>query len=66
MRALARAGLAAGADGIMVDVHTAPSEAHCDGHQAISLDEFARLAADAQALANLDGKRLSTLVEIAR
>jgi triosephosphate isomerase len=26
-----------------VDVHTAPAEAHCDGHQAISLEEFARI-----------------------
>ena len=66
VRALARAGLAAGADGIMVDVHTAPSEAHCDGHQAISLEEFARISADAQAIASLDGKRLSTFVELPR
>jgi 3-deoxy-7-phosphoheptulonate synthase len=66
VRPLARAGLAAGADGIMVDVHTAPSEAHCDGHQAISLEEFGRISADAQALVALDGKRLSSSVELPR
>ena len=66
VRPLARAGLAAGADGVMVDVHTAPSEAHCDGHQAISLEEFGRIAADAQAMVALDGKRLYSSVELPR
>jgi 3-deoxy-7-phosphoheptulonate synthase len=56
VRALARAGLAAGADGVMCDVNPWPAEAHCDGHQAISFEEFASIAADARALARLDGK----------
>ena len=58
VRALARAGLAAGADGVMCDVNPRPLEAHCDGHQAISFDEFAAVATDARALAALDGRRL--------
>ena len=58
VRALARAGLAAGADGVMCDVNPWPSEAHCDGHQAISLDEFARIAADARVIATLDERRV--------
>jgi 3-deoxy-7-phosphoheptulonate synthase len=58
VRALARAGLAAGADGVMCDVNPRPLEAHCDGHQAISFDEFERVAADARAIAELDKRQL--------
>jgi 3-deoxy-7-phosphoheptulonate synthase len=42
---LARAGIAAGADGVMVDVHPHPETALCDGAQALYgelLDELAR------------------------
>jgi 3-deoxy-7-phosphoheptulonate synthase len=42
---LARAGMAAGADGVMVDVHPHPETALCDGAQALfgeALDELAR------------------------
>jgi 3-deoxy-7-phosphoheptulonate synthase len=40
---LARAGAAAGADGIMVEVHNQPEYALCDGPQALTLDMFSRL-----------------------
>ncbi len=43
---LAAAGIAAGADGVMVDVHPTPENALCDGAQALvgeSLDELARI-----------------------
>lgn len=45
---LARAGIAAGADGVMVDVHPHPESALCDGAQALlgePLDELARVVA---------------------
>jgi 3-deoxy-7-phosphoheptulonate synthase len=45
---LARAGMAAGADGVMVDVHPQPDVALCDGAQALvgdSLDELATAVA---------------------
>jgi 3-deoxy-7-phosphoheptulonate synthase len=45
---LARAGIAAGADGVMVDVHPHPETALCDGAQALfgdALDELARAVA---------------------
>ncbi|HUR27400.1 MAG TPA: 3-deoxy-7-phosphoheptulonate synthase [Planctomycetota bacterium] len=58
VRPLARAGLAAGADGVIVEVHPNPSEVHSDGNQAISPQEFARLAQDARAIALLDGRQL--------
>ena len=40
---LARAGLAAGADGIMVEVHPDPSQALSDGKQSLTFEEFSRL-----------------------
>ena len=63
VRALARAGLAAGADGLLVEVHSAPAEAHSDGLQAIGLEEFARIVQDARAIGALDGRQLCTLRE---
>jgi 3-deoxy-7-phosphoheptulonate synthase len=41
---LARAGIAAGADGVMVDVHPTPETALCDGAQALNGDALAELA----------------------
>ena len=61
VRALARAGLAAGADGLLVEVHPEPGEARSDGAQAVSVEELERIAGDARALAELDGRRLVTL-----
>jgi 3-deoxy-7-phosphoheptulonate synthase len=37
---MAKAAIAAGADGIIVEVHYRPDEALCDGHQSIDPDEF--------------------------
>src|ERR1700710_2967987 len=42
---LARAGIAAGADGVMVDVHPRPEEALVDGAQALNGEELDELAA---------------------
>ncbi|MEM7310169.1 MAG: 3-deoxy-7-phosphoheptulonate synthase [Planctomycetota bacterium] len=58
VRPLARAAIAAGADGLIVEVHPDPSEVHSDGAQALPLDEFARLVEDVRALVRLDGRRL--------
>ncbi len=41
---LARAAVAAGADGLIVEVHTDPSTAWSDGAQTLSVEEFKRLA----------------------
>jgi 3-deoxy-7-phosphoheptulonate synthase len=53
---LARAAVAAGADGIIVEAHPAPDEALCDGPQLIPTGEFKRFAEDIRALASLLGK----------
>jgi 3-deoxy-7-phosphoheptulonate synthase len=50
---LARAGIAAGADGVMVDVHPHPEQALVDGAQALtgeSLDELAKVVTTMPAL----------------
>ncbi len=48
--ALARAGVAAGADGVIVEVHASPENALCDGQQALTPAEFAGLAAELKAI----------------
>ncbi|MHC4601158.1 MAG: 3-deoxy-7-phosphoheptulonate synthase, partial [Planctomycetota bacterium] len=47
---LARAGIAAGADGLIVEVHHRPEEALCDGPQALLPDQLTRLAREVMAL----------------
>jgi 3-deoxy-7-phosphoheptulonate synthase len=41
--ALAKAGIAAGADGLMIEAHPSPDHAMSDGAQSLNLDEFAAL-----------------------
>ena len=58
--ALAQAGIAAGADGIMVEVHDNPAKAMCDGPQALLPDAFAGLMKTLAAIAAVLGKSFST------
>jgi 3-deoxy-7-phosphoheptulonate synthase len=37
---MAKAGLVAGADGIMVEVHSNPSQALSDGKQSLNIPQF--------------------------
>ena len=53
---LARAAVAAGADGIIVEAHPAPEEALCDGPQLIPTADFRSFADEIRALASLMGK----------
>jgi len=41
--AMARASVAVGADGLMVEVHPNPEEAFSDGPQSLMLSDFARM-----------------------
>jgi 3-deoxy-7-phosphoheptulonate synthase len=45
------AALAAGADGVMVEVHPNPEEAWCDGPQSLNLDAFSDLMAKIKPIA---------------
>lgn len=47
---LARAGVAVGADGLMIEVHCDPREALSDAAQALTLEEFGELAREARAI----------------
>jgi 3-deoxy-7-phosphoheptulonate synthase len=53
---LALAGIAAGADGLIVEVHNDPLEAVSDGEQALSTDAFADLMARLRPLAAALGR----------
>lgn len=57
--ALAYAGIAAGADGIMVEVHDCPSKAMCDGPQALLPDQFGDMVANLARLASVLGRQFS-------
>ena len=47
---LARAGVAVGADGLMVEVHCRPDEALSDGAQSLTLDEYEQMVREVNAI----------------
>jgi len=53
---VARAAVAAGADGLIVEVHPNPEEAFSDGAQSLLPEQFAALMEMVRKLAALDGK----------
>ncbi len=57
--ALARAGVAAGADGILVEIHPRPEEALCDAAQALTPEAFARLVRELEDIAKVLGHNRS-------
>lgn len=57
---LALAAVAAGADGLIVEVHPHPSEALSDGEQSLTPARFAQLMEHCEAVARAVGRRLST------
>ena len=54
----ALAGIGAGADGLIVDVHDRPEEALCDGPQALPPVEFSELMKIAKGVCNAMGKSI--------
>jgi 3-deoxy-7-phosphoheptulonate synthase len=56
---MARAAVAAGADGIMVEVHTSPDKALSDGAQTLYPEQFADLMRQARVIAEASGRRIA-------
>jgi 3-deoxy-7-phosphoheptulonate synthase len=59
---LALASLAAGADGVMLEVHPDPDRATSDGGQSLTCENFAALMPHMTALANVLGRRDARMV----
>ena len=55
---LAKAAVAAGADGVMIEVHASPETALCDGNQSLKPERFARLVAELAAVARAVGREV--------
>jgi len=55
---MARASIAAGADGVHVEVHSCPEKALSDGPQALLPPQYAALTRDLRLLAELMGKTI--------
>ena len=55
---LARAAVAVGADGVMIEVHNDPQHALCDGQQSITPDTFAQVMADIRTIAGAVGREI--------
>ncbi len=55
---LAKAALAVGADGIMIEVHNDPAKALCDGAQSLDLKQFDDLMVEIKKRVVLEGKTL--------
>jgi len=56
--ALSRAAIAAGADGLLVEMHPRPCEAWCDADQALNPDELKSLMAELGGIANVIGRSI--------
>ena len=55
---MAKASIAAGADGIMVEVHPRPDEALSDGYQSLTPERFAHLMEEVRALSSAVGREV--------
>ena len=56
--AMAKAAVAVGADGLIMEVHYNPEEALCDGEQSLSLDEFENLMSELPKIAEAVGRQI--------
>ena len=56
---LAKAAVAVGADGLMIEVHNDPAHALCDGAQSLTPDQFHNLMGDLKAQLGFFGKTLN-------
>lgn len=59
---MALAGIAAGADGLIIEVHPKPEVALCDGAQALTFENFSKMMESARAVAAAVGRRVAATV----
>nr|WP_173361733.1 3-deoxy-7-phosphoheptulonate synthase [Desulfitobacterium hafniense] len=57
--ALAKAAVAVGADGLLIEVHPQPEEAQSDGMQSLTPEQFSRLAAELRPIAQSVGRSMA-------
>jgi 3-deoxy-7-phosphoheptulonate synthase len=62
--ALARAAVAVGADGLMVEVHHQPDQALSDGAQSIFPEQFSQLMDEAAAIAQVVGREVGRGIQV--
>jgi 3-deoxy-7-phosphoheptulonate synthase len=56
VKPLAKAAIAAGADGLMIEVHNDPAKALSDGPQSLTFEQFEELANEIRPYAKLSGR----------
>ena len=59
MESVALAAIAAGADGLLIEIHPRPDEALCDGPQALTPDELKVLSGKVSEIAKVVGRSLN-------
>jgi 3-deoxy-7-phosphoheptulonate synthase len=59
--AIARAAIAAGADGLIVEVHPDPAHAASDGKQSLKPEAFAEMVRQVKAIAEVLGRRIAPI-----
>ena len=55
---LAKAAIAVGADGLIIEVHNDPEHARCDGAQSLKPERFAKLMQDLEIIAGAVGREM--------
>ncbi|WP_027389463.1 3-deoxy-7-phosphoheptulonate synthase [Chrysiogenes arsenatis] len=55
---MSRAAIAAGADGLIIEVHNNPEKALCDGPQSLNIEQFAQLMREMEKIGAVVGKVL--------
>ena len=55
---LAKAAVAVGADGLLIEVHNDPEHAKCDGAQSLKPERFARLMGELKGIARIVGREM--------
>lgn len=63
---MSRAGIAAGADGLIIEVHNQPEEALSDGDQSLYLDQFQEMLGPLSKMANALNKSFDFQAEVSQ